>query len=312
MSFLNRFQYHYHTKNIDGFISSENYDEFFKYLNKVSDNKDLFYKLSLKYISKAINSSKNNFINKKIVWMNSFMKNDLDFLNKFFLFYNQGNGFLYRDNQTYLSAIDDILIKNEEIDFNTFINQSYFFQWMILNNNNSQNQFFINELPFFSTKDNFNFTKPNITQSYIFLLNDPYVVYNNIKTIHDGDQQIARNVFLNLDNKPTLENFNKATFNLSKQGWHTNTLSWTDPNVLNSLKGKIILKKDLIREPYETLSSIILHLVQSGVEIELNYDLIEKFVKQNPISNESGIEVSQKEKKFIDQYIDQILNTYEF
>ena len=79
MSFLNRFQYHYHTKNIDGFISSENYDEFFKYLNKVSDNKDLFYKLSLKYISKAINSSKNNFINKKIVWINSFLKNDLDF-----------------------------------------------------------------------------------------------------------------------------------------------------------------------------------------------------------------------------------------
>jgi hypothetical protein len=60
------------------------------------------------------------------------------------------------------------------------------------------------------------------------------------------------------------------------------------------------------------LSSIILHLVQSGVEIELNYDLIEQFVSQNPISNEFVTEVSQKEKKFIDQYIDQILNTYEF
>ena len=115
-----------------------------------------------------------------------------------------------------------------------------------------------------------------------------------------------------LDFNLTIKNEGDIVCVLGPSGIGKTTILRTIAGLEKIDKGKIILKKDLIREPYETLSSIILHLVQSGVEIELNYDLIEKFVNQNPISNESEIEVSQKEKKFIDQYIDQILNTYEF
>ena len=89
-------------------------------------------------------------------------------------------------------------------------------------------------------------------------------------------------------------------------------MSWTDANVLNSLKGKIISKKELYENTYEVLSSIILHLIQSGVGIELNYDLIDNFVKNNPIIYKSNpSDISQKEKKFLNKYVDDIIDMYD-
>ena len=89
-------------------------------------------------------------------------------------------------------------------------------------------------------------------------------------------------------------------------------MSWTDANVLNSLKGKIISKKELYENTYEVLSSIILHLIQSGVGIELNYDLIDNFVKNNPIINKNNPnDISQKEKKFLNKYVDDIIDMYD-
>ena len=117
---------------------------------------------------------------------------------------------------------------------------------------------------------------------------------------------------MNLDQKELKYDFGKTSFYLSKKGWHTNTQSWTDANVVNSLKGKIISTKELKNNSYEVLSSIILHLIQSGVEIELDYDLIENFVKNNLyIDNEAYEEISTKERKFLDKYVSDIIENYD-
>ena len=69
----------------------------------------------------------------------------------------------------------------------------------------------------------------------------------------------------------------------------------------------------MIANPFDTLSSIILHLIQSGVKIELNYDLINNFISNNPTTkNEEVFDISQKEKKFIDQYVGDIVSSYNF
>ena len=65
---------------------------------------------------------------------------------------------------------------------------------------------------------------------------------------NNNDQEIARNIFLNLDQKELEYDFGSTSFYLSKKGWHTNTQSWIDANVVNSLKGKIISKKDGIED----------------------------------------------------------------
>ena len=115
-----------------------------------------------------------------------------------------------------------------------------------------------------------------------------------------------------MDQRATLQDQNKTSFYLFRKGWHTNTESWTDANVMNSLKGKIISTKELKNNSYEVLSSIILHLIQSGVEIELDYDLIENFVKNNSyIDNEAYEEISTKERKFLDKYVSDIIENYD-
>lgn len=312
MSFLNNFRLQYHIKHIEKLFDEKNSIEAISYLRELKRNEELFYKLSLKYISKLINQSNDYILENKIIFINSFLDEDLDFCCRFLEYYFQYNHNSFGKISPYLHEIDSLLKKDELVDFNTMVNESYFFQWILLNNHNSKNKFLFNNLPFFSSQNNYNFTKSSLTQSYILILNDPYEVYQKIKTQNDNDQEKARNIFLNLDNQAEKKIIGKTNFLLSKKGWHINSQSWTDPNVLNSLRGKVILKKNLINDTYDTLSSIILHLVQSGVNIELNYDLIESFISKNPISTEEAPNISNKEKKFIDQYTSQVLNQYDF
>ena len=60
------------------------------------------------------------------------------------------------------------------------------------------------------------------------------------------------------------------------------------------------------------MSSIILHLIQSGVEIELDYDLIDNFVKNNSYEKDDfNDEISTKEKKFLDSYLSEFIENYD-
>ena len=312
MSFLNKFQYHYHNKQLDALSNSENYREILSYLENLSNDKKIFHDLSLKYVNDVIHSLSDDVSNKKIVWINSFMDEDKKYVLLFLESYLSKFNPLKQTIKSYQDEIDEILIKPEKIDFNTLINYSYFFQWMIINKQKSPYKFISNNLPFFSSEKNFNFSKPNITQSYIHVINHPYEVYKFIKNKNNNDQEIARNVFLNLDHKATLQEYKNSSFYLSKKGWHTNTQSWTDANVINSLKGKIISKRELKTNSYETLSSIILHLIQSGVEIDLNYDYVDDFVKNNPLDQDYfNDEISSKERKFLDKYVYDIIENYD-
>ena len=312
MSFLNKFQYHYHNKQLEALSNNKNYIEILSYLEKISAEKKLFHDLSLKYVNHAINNLSNDVSKKQIVWINSFLNQDKKYILTFIENYLSNFDHLKQEISSYQEEIDTILLKSEKIDLNTLINHSYFFQWMIINKQNLSYKFISNNLPFFSTEKNFNFSKQNITQAYVHIINNPYEVYQYIKKKNNNDQEIARNIFLNLDNKASQQDYNNTSFYLSNKGWHTNTQSWTDVNVVNSLRGKVISKKELYNNTYEVLSSIILHLIQSGVEIELDYDLIDNFVKNNSYEKDDfNDEISTKEKKFLDSYLSEFIENYD-
>ena len=312
MSFLNKFKFHYHVKNIDSLISQEKYKEFFDYLEKLNDDTKMFYEISLKYVSVAINKYNNDIINKKIIWINSFLSDDCNYLNSFISYYLKNYDPLNQDINSYKSEIDHLVLKKENINFNTLVNYSYFFQWMILNNTKLDFKFLQNDLPFFSSENNYNFTKQNLSQAYILILNNPYDVYLKIKKNNNEDQEIARNIFLNLDQKSIDESYLNVKFSSSNKGWRVHTESWTDANVLDSLRGKVISKKEICNNTFEALSSVILHLIQSGIEMELNYDSIEKFITNNsPPKYQEISDLSNKEKKFLGKYVGEITESFD-
>ncbi len=313
MSFLNKFQYHYHSKHVEDLINAKNYDNFFIYLQDLADKKKIFYDISLKYVAQAIRQSNKEVTNKKLVWINSFLEEDTNYIASFFEHYFKDDTSMQQEIVNYQTEIDNILQKDETIDFNVLINHSYFFQWMLISQSKHSFKFIKNQLPFFSTDEDLNFTKSNLSQSYIHLINNPYNVYQIIKNKNNNDQEVSRNIFLNLDKKALSEKIGKTNFSISKKGWHTHSQSWLDPNVINSLRGKTVSIKELFENTYETLSSIVMHLIQSGVNVDLNYDLIENFIKDNPTPHYGRSEdLSQKEVKFIDKYVSEIMASYDF
>lgn len=315
MPILDKIKYHYNLNVMQDLISSNDYHEFFKQIDKLKNNKNIYLKLLKSLGITALQKNVDEIFDKKIIWFNSFLKGDLDYLSKFINFYfdNTSNQGVHLQYENEIISVLTQYERTSKITFNDFLNFSYLYQYLILNRNKETFKFLFNQLSFFSTPNNFNFTKSTLTHCYIHLIDHPYDVYKNIKIACKGDQNLARNLFLNLDDKISSSNISNTELELNIKGWHINTKSWTDPNVINSLNGKIILKKNLLIDPYNSLSSIILHLIQSGSKIKMDYDVVQKFIDLNPPPTKSLNEnISNKEKKFLDQYLEEITSLYNF
>ena len=316
MSVLTNIKYQYNLRILEDFISTNNYSEFFDHLEKLKSNHSMYLKLLLNLGNSAILHNTNDIFKSKIIWLNSFMQEDTAYISDFLNFYNTNieltNGEICYYEEKLISTLKNIS-NIENITFSDFVDRSYIYQYLILHENTDPIIFLKNNLPFFSTKNNFNFSKNTLTNSYIYIIDNPYIVYQKIKNKFKDNKNLAQNIFLNLDNQSSSIQIDNVNVEMNKQGWHTHTLSWIDPNVTNSLNGKIILKKDLVQNTFDILSSIILHFIQSGSKIKMDYNIIKSFIDQSPPVNETiEINMSQKEKKFIEKYIGDILNKFNF
>lgn len=314
MSIISNIKYQYNLKVLQDFISSQNYDDYFDSLKKIKKEPSLQLRLLMASGIDAIKNYNKDLFSNKIIWTNSFMADDISYINKFLNnYFNYEN---YSLNPQYETMIIDKLKKLSNIDnlnFNDFLNFSFLYQYLLLQDYTNDDPLISNQLPFFSTPSGFNFSKNTLTRCYIYVVDHPYQTYQKIKNNNQGDQNMARALFLNLDEKMQIDTYNNVNIEINKKGWHSHFQSWTDPNVMNSLGGKIILKNELENNTFDTLSSIILHIIQNGSSIKMDYDKIQKFINQNPIIyNPIDIDLSQKEKKFLKQYIDNTLTNYNF
>ena len=316
MSLLTNIKYQYNLRILKDILSNNNYPEFFEHLEKLKKNNRLYVQLLLTLGNSAILDNKTDVFKSKILWLSSFSQEDTSYVSNFLSYYNRNTETSLGDVNQYEEKVISILknISNiERLTFSDFVERSYLYQYLILSENDNPVKFLNNHLPFFSSQNNLNFSKSTLTNSYVYIIDNPYYVYQKIKNKFNGDKTIAQNSFLNLDNHSSFIKINDVDVEINKQGWHTHISSWTDSNVINSLKGKIILKKDLIQNTFDVLSSLILHFIQSGINIKMDYNLIKSFVDENPPESDSiEIDISRKEKKFIDNYIIEIVSKFNF
>ncbi len=316
MSVLTNIKYQYNLRILEDFISSNNYQAFFDHLEKQKSNNQVYIQLLLNLGNSVILKNSDDIFKSKIIWLSSYILEDISYVSQFLDFYNNNidtniDGInLYEEK---LIKILNKITKIENLKFSDFVDKSYLYQYLILHENTKDIKFLKNHMPFFSTKDNLNFTKSSLTNSFIYIIDNPYNVYQKIKNQFNGNREIAQNIFLNLDDQSSFVKFNNVDVEINRQGWHTHMESWTDINVMNSLNGKIILKKDLYENTFETLSSIILHFIQSGAKIKMDYNIIKDFLNNNALEKSyDKIEISQKEKKFLNKYIKNITSQFNF
>ena len=97
----------------------------------------------------------------------------------------------------------------------------------------------------------------------------------------------------------------------NRQSWNIYLNSWKDPNVISTYRGLLIPQKDLISAPYETLTKTIFHLIESGIKIDMNYDLIDEYIQGHQIKEENiSVDISNKEKKILLNNLDPKLLEY--
>lgn len=318
MNLIKKIEYHYYLKIIDDLVLNQKYNELDLLLNNLFKKSSLLFFQILKkfYISfQKINNTQNLFPN-NIIYVNSFDVDDINIINNFLNYYLNEVGHAnasFSDLGLELSKCQNLLASKKTLSFNDIIENSVLYQIMMSMNKSDHIKIYKNEFAFFSTSNDFNFADPNSVKCYFLVVDHPYNVYQKIKDNNNQDKFISQNIMFNLDSSLIQKNYEGVDVEIIKKDWATYNKSWTDPNVYNSFKGMIIKKSELIDNTQEVLSSIILHLNQSNLDIKLDYNLIDNYSTQLRTTNQNSLNnLSNNEKKFIQKNIKDSLLDLEF
>ena len=321
MGFTDNFKYNYQKKFLLSSIQEKNSSEVFKQVNKlINSNNPIFYKLILENIN-SIQILLENVDNpiKNIIWINSFSDPEAQIIESFLKYYFDRIDIERRVHFNYYSdeIIDCLKPFKEEldIDMSNFVYNSEFYQLLISMKKQDKTIFLKNHIAFFEHEPEKKFTYTNYTQSYLYILRDPLKIYCNLKSNKLSTQE-AQNFLLNLDQKPSDEfiyKYNlKHKLEINRMSWSKNVASWDDYNVVNTHRGLILKLEDIFEEPNYYFANIISHIKQAGLDIELNYDIIEEYSKKFE-KNKTEMplcDISQKEIKPIKRDLSEKSNQY--
>lgn len=318
MNFIHNIKYNYYKKVINELIVEKKYDELKEQLLKICHKSPNLYYLYLKdfyHSYRKINNTTNLFFN-NFVYINSFLETDIEIINNFLKFYFQElnyNQINFRSLSSSVAAASQKLKQNEFLNFDSMVKNLIFFQTLISCSKPESLNIISNQHAFFSTQENLNFSDPSLVKCFFLVVDHPYKLYQRLKKKFKNKIDLHNFIF-NFDKKPLLEEHNKIKIEILRKDWETFNSSWLDPNVLNSFKGLVIKKDDLNNKNscQDTYSSIILHLKQSGIDVPIKYDVINKYISKLSFVEDQLDELSNNEKKFIKNNIGNISLELEF
>ena len=319
MNIFNKFKVNYNLKLLDDFVLNNNKEDIFSLLKETKNkNKELFFQLLNHFTNNYKNHSiRENFFSNKVVLINSFEIDDCNYLSNFFSFYfNNMN--LKTDHDSLANAIakdlENLNLSHfpKKIDFQCFIEFSDLFFNSLLVNMEDKNVFLKSNSAFFEVNEKNFFIYPNTTAAYFLIHKNPFHIYSSLKRKFSSSQE-ALNKLFNFQNMLVSNQDFDCDYDVSenRQSWNIYSNSWRDPNVISTFRGLLIPSQDFTEKPHETLTKTIFHLIQAGVKVEMNYDLIDQYVLDNKLEDEHFIDdISNKEKKIILSNFDQNLLEY--
>ena len=316
---LNNIKFNYNTKLIDDYFKNNNYQEIKLLLQKQKKNNFLYYKLfayiNNNYLNKIEHS---NFFDNKFIWIISYDLDDTNIIIKFLNFYinkNEKKDFIFDQYESILAkSLSQIPEKNlnSEINFEKTVNHSDLYQNLILLDN-FNNQIVANmSAAFFEAPNQKRLIYPQMTNSFFYVLQSPFKLYQRYKKMFLSSEAALDELNNYYEKMVSYEkhilDMHEIKISSNRQNFKTNFNSWTNENVKNSYKGMLIPYLDIIKNPEETLNNLLYHIKENGLNIPINFDYVEEFIKNNSdlfsfeIENES---LSNKEKKMISNVLDE-------
>lgn len=307
MSFIDKFKINFSQKAIQSYIKDDNamslFTELLELLNK---EPKLTYDFIYQNVDQIISTlAKQDLLPQNILWVNSFDPKHTKYLESFLKYYFQHND---ADKEVYFNSLENELFnilkhykKNIDLSFSNYILESDFYQLLVSLIHKEKYIFLNNQMVFYEHSSGRKFTNLNFTRAYIYLVKNPYVIYDELKK--NKENLFAQDYLMNLDQKPIVKELEqenvKFRFEINRQSWSTNISSWDNYNVMNTFRGFVVKTEDLSDEPFDHLANIIAHVIQSGINVKLNYKTIEEFIKntEQPIMK-NLYKLSNKEKKF--------------
>ena len=314
MSIINKIKLNYNLKLLDDLIVNQKDKSILELLCDTKEkNKDIFFHL-LKHLNQQYSHKPNaeNLFQNKLVLINSFQLDDCSYLTKFLKFYfSKTNYECYFGNlsDSIAADLDQMKLKYfpKQIEFNHMVEFSDFFINSLLLGQNEKNCFLTSNSAFFESHNKTNyFIYPNTAIAYFFIHDNPLKIFSHLKEKHSNTQK-ALNELCNMEKSLTSSQKNIVNHQVleNRQSWDIHAQSWLDPNVLNTYRGLAIGNEELSSRTEEVLTKVIFHLIQAGLKIEVDYESISEFVKDNKfILKEFSSDISNKEKKLIINNID--------
>ena len=317
MKIIQNIKYQYQLKLLEDLFKENKFSEINSHLSEYCKKSPINgYNLLKKFIPQILNiTSEEKILNDNIVLINSFEKNDCEIISKFIDYYLSKIRFANYEVSNYQNELTSIImsLKNlNKIEQDDIFNNSIYYQSILTYLKKDVVQFLDNQFAFFSTPTNINFTNIRLSKCYFLLIEHPYNIFQKIKNKLNS-KDLAINEFLNSDDIPLINNFKNVELSVIRKGWGVFTNSWSDPNVVNSLKGAILKKEEFYDNPEEFFASIILHLRQSNFDIPLDYSLINEYVSKIKTNIEpQSINISNREKKALKKYVEIISDNFEY
>lgn len=309
MSIINKIKLNYNLKLLDDLVTNKKDKEILALLrDKKEKNKDTFFHL-LKYLNQQYSHKPNaeNLFQNKLVLINSFQLDDCSYLTKFLKFYFSKTNYEYyfgNFSDSIAADLDQMKLKYfpKQIEFNHMVEFSDFFINSLLLDQNEKSCFLTSNSAFFESHNKTNyFIYPNTAIAYFFIHDNPLKIFSHLKEKYSNTQK-ALNDLCNMEKSLTSSQKNIVNYQVleNRQSWDVHAQSWLDPNVLNTYRGLAIGNEEFSLRTEEVLTKVIFHLIQAGLKIEVDYEVIAEFINDNKfIPKEFSSDISNKEKKLI-------------
>ena len=315
MNLFKKIKFNYHLKLIENYIDTEEFSLASAELSKLKkDNFAIFIEILKALDNKLCDISNASIYNQKIIWTLSYEPYNLDYINHFISFYlskSLNTNYLFESfTEALAQSLSTIKFKQNEIKFNDMVQFSGLYQNILLFDPGLDLRLLNSSSAFFESNNSKYFIYPNSTLCYFYVIRDPSEIFLNQKN-KLGSSEAAYEELLNnrnqlyLNQPSSIQSFkiyeNRVNYNI-------NTKSWTDPNVISTYRGKIILYDNLVNKTQDTLVDIIYHLKRYYPSLKIDLHEIQKFIDQNKIINEVKGYISNTEGKFLSKNI--IKNNY--